>query len=182
MARGKRVGIHETGEIFDSVKSLTEEIGVCKSNFTQYINKKPWYGLHISYLELSPYCIHCGIILDKNNWYESDKKRGHWICKACFRIRAYCNKHHLNKQDLVGLCKKQEGICPLCGDKLDPTFHIDHRFPVKKGGKTEISNLQFLCKMCNIGKYGWSEEDYINHCIKVAKYNRRVKGTDNGRR
>lgn len=41
-------------------------------------------------------------------------------------------------------------FCNMCGKKLDfNDFAVDHVFPWSKGGKTEPSNLQVLCKACN---------------------------------
>lgn len=172
MARGKRIGIYETGEVFDTRKDLAKELKAAPSNLIPYIDKEPWHGLHLySIPHETPKCIHCDINLTKNNWYESDEKKGCWICNICNTIRSKCYKKHISKQDLENLRKKQNNICLLCGDELDLTCHIDHKVSVKNGGKTEISNLQLLCKMCNIGKYSWLEKDYIEHCMKVAKYN-----------
>lgn len=44
--------------------------------------------------------------------------------------------------------------CQICGatQKDGVKLHVDHIFPVSKGGKTEISNLRTLCERCNMGK------------------------------
>jgi hypothetical protein len=47
--------------------------------------------------------------------------------------------------------------CQICGVKpngQDDTavLHIDHIFPVSKGGRTELNNLTTLCDKCNSGK------------------------------
>lgn len=44
--------------------------------------------------------------------------------------------------------------CVLCGAKASDgvQLHVDHIFPVSKGGKTEMSNLRTLCSRCNLGK------------------------------
>lgn len=42
------------------------------------------------------------------------------------------------------------GKCKKCGSESQ--LEIDHIIPVSKGGKTEVSNLQILCKQCNIKK------------------------------
>jgi 5-methylcytosine-specific restriction endonuclease McrA len=40
--------------------------------------------------------------------------------------------------------------CVFCGARR--YLHIDHIKPESKGGKTVLSNLQTLCKQCNIKK------------------------------
>lgn len=50
----------------------------------------------------------------------------------------------------AGAYERQKGICPLCGKEF--TFEQmegDHITPWSEGGKTEIDNLQMLCKPCN---------------------------------
>lgn len=57
---------------------------------------------------------------------------------------------------------RQKGQDPICGKKLPtwknktPDFHIDHIFPASlmtpKQRNKDLSNLQILCKTCNISK------------------------------
>ena len=50
---------------------------------------------------------------------------------------------------------KRDGFkCTICGRTQDDgvKLHVDHIFPVSKGGKTEMSNLRTLCDECNLGK------------------------------
>ena len=44
--------------------------------------------------------------------------------------------------------------CVLCGSSANDgvKLHVDHIYPVSKGGKTEMSNLRTLCDRCNMGK------------------------------
>lgn len=44
--------------------------------------------------------------------------------------------------------------CVLCGAKASDVvqLHVDHIFPVSRGGKTVMSNLRTLCSRCNQGK------------------------------
>lgn len=51
--------------------------------------------------------------------------------------------------------KRDNFTCQICGasSKKDGVkLEVDHIFPVSKGGKTEMSNLQTLCERCNRGK------------------------------
>lgn len=47
--------------------------------------------------------------------------------------------------------------CLKCGSKDD--IQLDHIVPINEGGKNELSNLQPLCKSCNVSK-GTKIEDY----------------------
>ena len=44
--------------------------------------------------------------------------------------------------------------CQICGatQKDGVRLHVDHIYPVSKGGRTEMSNLRTLCERCNMGK------------------------------
>lgn len=50
--------------------------------------------------------------------------------------------------------KRDHYRCQLCGALASEgaQLEVDHIIPVSKGGKTEMSNLQTLCKSCNRGK------------------------------
>lgn len=50
---------------------------------------------------------------------------------------------------------KRDGFrCQICGATIKDgvKLHVDHIFPVSKGGKTEPNNLRTLCDKCNLGK------------------------------
>ena len=48
---------------------------------------------------------------------------------------------------------RDASTCRLCGARPPAAIlHIDHIVPFSKGGKTEIDNLQTLCRECNMGK------------------------------
>ena len=48
--------------------------------------------------------------------------------------------------------RRVEAPCPLCGEALGPSddlLHIDHIVPLARGGRTEMSNLQVVHRICN---------------------------------
>ena len=52
------------------------------------------------------------------------------------------------------LYKRQNGLCPLCGNKIVDTEKcmIDHIIPYSKGGSTDINNAQLVHGLCNLEK------------------------------
>ena len=80
----------------------------------------------------------------------------------------YIHARAFDKKDIAWAYKKQGGICPYCRQPKDlADMHGDHIKPWSKGGVTERSNLQMLCKTCNIKKSAydvrfnpWDETEY----------------------
>lgn len=49
--------------------------------------------------------------------------------------------------------------CVYCGDKEGP-FHLDHIWPVWRGGETSIDNLVVACRRCNLWKSGSTIQEW----------------------
>lgn len=60
----------------------------------------------------------------------------------------------IKPQSVISLLKKQDYQCGTCQCYLVAVAHkqLDHIIPVSKGGKHTITNVQWLCRSCNIGK------------------------------
>lgn len=63
-----------------------------------------------------------------------------------------------------------DGVCAICKSPLQKKWHADHIIPFSKGGKTEISNGQALCPICNIQKsnkmsLNFQLRDWQNECF-----------------
>jgi 5-methylcytosine-specific restriction endonuclease McrA len=62
-------------------------------------------------------------------------------------------RDRMTKSVRYDVMKRDNFKCRLCGaNGGESALEIDHIVPVAKGGKTEMENLQTLCKECNRGK------------------------------
>jgi len=59
--------------------------------------------------------------------------------------------------------KRDKGICQICGT-ADAHIQFDHKVPQEKLGKTEVDNLQLLCRTCNVEKRGVCKRCTLTTC------------------
>lgn len=58
----------------------------------------------------------------------------------------------LPRGTIVNLMTKQNKQCNICKTDIEHKYHVDHIYPLAKGGKHEASNIQLLCPSCNVRK------------------------------
>jgi superfamily II DNA or RNA helicase/5-methylcytosine-specific restriction endonuclease McrA len=73
-----------------------------------------------------------------------------------YKWKEFAPKKYEQMKELV-FSNAQKGdkyICAICGKTsfYKAIFQIDHIFPMSKGGKTNVDNLQLLCRTCNMRK------------------------------
>lgn len=64
--------------------------------------------------------------------------------------------------------------CKYCKSRVNLTY--DHKVPLIQGGKTEKSNIQILCRECNIMKSNMSHNQLMN-IVKWWKKVEEKRGT-----
>ncbi len=83
-------------------------------------------------------------------------KRGEALSKIENLKNSYTpsNKRHSIPPKLRDeIFRRDDYTCQYCGKTINEVeLHIDHIKPVSKGGTNAISNLQTLCRDCNLSK------------------------------
>jgi len=72
---------------------------------------------------------------------------------------------------LLDLLRSQDFRCALSGVELTPkTAQLDHRIPISKGGKHDMTNVWFLHKEVNRAKNTATEQAFIAMCRRVIQW------------
>ena len=117
-------------------------------------------------------CSRCKGNLPLNNFTRSNKMECglHNVCVSCSkdyadavgdRIIKYSPDFNFSKKTKRLL----SGNCNICGLHSE-NFHIDHIFPLSKGGTDHGDNLQNICDKCNLSK---SDKIYITKVSDIKK-------------
>lgn len=98
-----------------------------------------------------------------------------WARRNPEKRRAICdnNKHMRRAQMESGLTwrefaawkKATQKVCFWCGVDCADNFHVDHFFPLSRGGKHEIENLVIACQPCNNRKSSKMPEQFMEEVL-----------------
>lgn len=67
------------------------------------------------------------------------------------------------------LWKRQKGICPVTGRRLNrENVQLDHIIPIKRNGTSDIGNLRWVHRDVNYAKRDLLDEDFISLCFDVV--------------
>jgi len=70
---------------------------------------------------------------------------------------------------------KNNPYCYLTGEKIDlnksETYSLDHKIPLSRGGKRELTNMGLATKIANQAKTSMTPDELIEFCKKVLIHN-----------
>jgi 5-methylcytosine-specific restriction endonuclease McrA len=97
----------------------------------------------------------------KRQWYKTDKGK-ETSYRASLKRRSFKHKVAFTPHERKTILDRDNWTCQYCGRKVhdrntgnwntEDKAHIDHIIPLTEGGTSEPSNLQVLCRTCNLSK------------------------------
>lgn len=100
--------------------------------------------------------------------WKGGKKAAYERARNSGKTRIYCanrqralNGGKLPSNILKVLGDKQRWKCVICYCSIKIKKHLDHIYPVSKGGENTIYNVQLLCPKCNMNKKAKDPIDYM---------------------
>jgi 5-methylcytosine-specific restriction endonuclease McrA len=82
-----------------------------------------------------------------------------WVRNRRAKLKGLNGSHTID--DIKALLEAQQGLCVYCRCDIRESFQVDHIVPVAKGGSNDKSNLQLLCKTCNLDKRDKDPHEYL---------------------
>jgi 5-methylcytosine-specific restriction endonuclease McrA len=104
-----------------------------------------------------------------NNKEKHSEQRKEWRKANPHVYRAHAENRRARKlgaggsytaQQIDNLAVLQRHKCVGCGVSIKRGFEVDHIVALSKGGSSDISNIQLLCRPCNRSKHAKSAEQW----------------------
>lgn len=73
-----------------------------------------------------------------------------WVRNRRAKLKGLSGSHTL--ADILAMMNIQRGKCVYCRCDITKSYQVDHIVPVARGGSNDKSNLQLLCRTCNLDK------------------------------
>lgn len=74
----------------------------------------------------------------------------------------------MTSSELKAWIALQEKRCFWCDTDCDGAYHVDHIYPLARGGKHEAPNLVISCPTCNLRKQAMAPEVWIERILLEA--------------
>ena len=101
-------------------------------------------------------------------WARANPEKRRAISKSYKARRRAVEDAGMTTADLLRWEAEQPKVCYWCGAKCDHSYHVDHCFPLAKGGPHCEDNLVIACAPCNTRKGAKSPHDWIDQLFREA--------------
>ena len=106
-----------------------------------------------------------------------------WLADVSIRImlRTRANERRIRPTERVPwprglkrkLMRRQNNTCAYCGHRrISSSMEIDHITPVVRGGSNDESNLQVICRPCNMRKGIQTDEEFRTRYARLVPQRR----------
>lgn len=99
-------------------------------------------------------------IKNSNKIYYQRNKQKYTEHAANRRARKRGAQGSYTRHDVARILETQKSRCIYCKTSLRNGFHVDHIYPLSRGGTNSRENLQLLCRSCNSKKGAKHPIDY----------------------
>jgi 5-methylcytosine-specific restriction endonuclease McrA len=127
--------------------------------------RKKYYDANQEYItqrERNRWRENAEVLKEKKRQWGKTKQGQEAYYRSRTKRRSYKHKVDFTPFERTTILERDKWTCQSCGCKVHDRHtgdwntydkaHIDHIIPVSKGGNSEPSNLQVLCRTCNLSK------------------------------
>jgi hypothetical protein len=104
------------------------------------------------------------LVIKAKKWASDNPEKRSAIANAYKHRRRAIEKHGSSTLDLMAWESSAKNDCYWCGKKALEKYHVDHYYPLSKGGAHHVANLVISCPACNLRKsakdpIAWANEN-----------------------
>jgi 5-methylcytosine-specific restriction endonuclease McrA len=92
------------------------------------------------------------LVIKAKKWASDNPEKRRAISNAYKHRRRAIEKSGSSTSDLMAWESSAKKDCYWCGKKSLEKYHVDHYYPLSKGGAHRIDNLVISCPHCNLKK------------------------------
>jgi len=95
-------------------------------------------------------------------WARKNREKRSASARKRHAIKRGASGHHTEK-DVFKILDMQNNRCAFCSKKVARRaidYHVDHIYPLSKGGSNGPENIQILCILCNLKKSNKDPVEY----------------------